>query len=293
MANFYTAPTGVRINTAGFTPRAVNRLGRITTNQGLKAGQTYANQYRTTKIPKVSPPLTTPTETTPPAVNPIPAQNYSNIANAQTPSSIPTDQNSLNTVFPNERMFEPQNYQGSPLYQFQVKAGEDQLAKSLAAKGLTNSGAAIRQELNIPMMAAAQDTDRIQQNANNNANRLQTYQTNEADRLERASNNQWGRYMDIANLMAAQSPWEAAIGGLNNYGNTKDAAGQANAKYLADAYRRIIASGGGGKGFVPMPVPSGPDYSNIGLQQIVGNAQSSNAWTNILSQGLGYLLGGK
>lgn len=209
----------------------------------------------------------------------------------------PTDPNSLDTMFPNTRMFEPENYQGSPLYQFQVKMGQDQLAKSLAARGLTNSGKGIQDELNIPMMAAAQDTDRMTRVATDNANRLQTYQTNEADRRERAGNNQWDRSFNLAGLMAAQSPWTGALAGLNNSADITSEAGKSNANFLRDYYNRVMASGGGGGGRsggggsagTPMAVPTGPDYSNITPTQIGGNYSSNSGWLNLLSQGLANL----
>lgn len=270
-ATFYTSPTGVRINTAGFTPRAVNRLGRITTNQGLKAGQAYANQYSTTKIPK----------TAAPAAPTIPQQTFSNIAAPTQAAPAPTD---TAGVFPNSQMFEPQNYQGSPLYQFQVKAGLDQVDKSLASRGLTDSGYGIKQELNVPMMAAAQDTQRMQQNADNNANRLQTYQIDQANRQDAASNSQWSRMMDLATLMSGESPWAAAVGGLNSTGQTMDAAGQANANFLQNYYRKVTAKGGG---YTPIPTPSGgPDYSNVDLAAMTGNQTSNQGWSNLLNNAL-------
>jgi hypothetical protein len=202
-------------------------------------------------------------------------------------TAAPADPNLANTQFPSERLFEPQNYQGSPLYQFQVKSGEDQLAKSLAAKGLTGSGSAIQQEINVPLMAAAQDTDRMTQLATANANRLQTYQTNEADRLERAGNNQWDRSFNIAKLLADQSPWAAGLAGLNNTADLTKGLGDAQANYLKDAYGRVIAvRSSPGQAFTPIPTPSGPNYSNITPAQIAGGQSSNNGWLNVLTNGL-------
>jgi len=217
----------------------------------------------------------------------IAPQTYTNTANAApTPVGTPPSAGTLNTLFPSTRMFEPENYQGSPLYQFQVKSGEDQLAKSLAAKGMTGSGSAIRQELNIPMQAAAQDTDRMTRIASENADRLKSFQDNEAMRQERAGNNQWDRAYSIASLMAAQSPWNAAVGGLNSIAGYQDASGQANANYLKDAYKRVFAAPSGG-GFTPRPLPSGPDFSNVNAQSASAENSSNQGWLNLLARGLG------
>jgi hypothetical protein len=213
-------------------------------------------------------------------------QTYTNTANAAPTTPTGPSAGTLNTLFPSTRMFEPENYSGSPLYKFQVQSGQDQLAKSLAAKGMTGSGSAIKQELNIPMMAAAQDTDRMTRIASENADRLKSFQDNEALRQERAGNNQWDRAYSLASLMASQSPWSEAVGGLNSMSGYKNDAGQANANYLRDAYQRIFASPGQSS-FVPRPLPSGPDYSSVNAQAASANNSSNQGWLNLLAQGLG------
>lgn len=237
--------------------------------------------------------LTMPGAPMPPAMSPP-------VAVAPAPMA-PVDPGITDALFPTTRMFEPKNYQGSPLYQFQVKQGQDQLAKSLAAKGLTNSGKAIRDELDIPMQAAAQDTDRMTRVASENADRLKSFQDNEALRREREGNNQWDRLMGLTSLMAQQSPWTGALGGLNNTVDLTTAAGQAQANFLKDAYKRIIAAGGGGRGggggggggagVTPIPLPTGPDFTGLVPGQIAGNFNSNNGWTNLFQGGLTSLLG--
>ena len=260
---------------APFTPpegAKFTGLGRHGYGQGKHGSNPYTGQAPVTPAP-------TP-ETK------IPKVDTTNTANAK-PTPIATT-NNADTLFPNERMFEPKNYEGSPLYQFQVKEGLEQVDKSLAARGLMNSGYGIRQELNVPMMAAAQDTDRMTRVAENNANRLENYQNNEALRQERAGNNQWDRSYSLAQLMAQQSPWNQAIAGLNNYADTTMNAGMSQADFVRDYYNRIIASGGGGGGRgggggMPMIIPPGPDYSNIIPAQINGSYASNNGWGNIFT----------
>lgn len=193
-----------------------------------------------------------------------------------------------NTLFPNTRMFEPENYEGSPLYKFQVQEGEKALARSLAKRGLGNSGAAITEELNVPMRAAAQDTDRMTRVAEGNADRLYNVQNNEANRLERAGNDQWGRIYDTASLMAAQNPWQGALGGLDAYAGMTEKSGSAMANFLKDYYRR--SSGGGGSAGTPIAIPSGPDYSNIDPVTIGGDYSSNKGWLSILNSGLAGLM---
>lgn len=230
------------------------------------------------------------TPTTPAAGTPtIPVLDTKAVANPATPAPATPAPGTAETLFPSTRMFEPQNYEGSPLYQFQLKEGQKQVARSLAARGLTNSGYGIEQELNVPLRAAAQDTDRMTRIASENADRLKSFQDNEALRLERQGNNQWDRAYSIAQLMADQSPWNAAVAGLNNSADVVSAAGNAQANYLRDAYGRIIPNsggGGGGGGGTPIQLPSGPDYSNITPLQIKGDYSSNNGWMNILTNGL-------
>lgn len=203
------------------------------------------------------------------------------------PTAPPVDPNQLaRNLFPSENIFEPKNFQGSPLYQFQVKSGLDQVNKSLAKRGLQNSGEGIRQELNVPMMAAAQDTDRMTRLATDNANRLQTMQQNETLRQERAGNDQWNRSFSLAELMGRQDPWQGALGGLNSSAEATGAMGQDQANWLKSYYQKVL--GGGSQG-VPLQVPGGPDYSNIDPAQINGDYSSNNGWLSLLTKGLGSL----
>lgn len=203
-----------------------------------------------------------------------------------------TDPNITNTLFPTAQLFE-KGYAGDPLYDWQVQQGLDQVDKSLAARGLSNSGAGIKAELQVPQQAAALATDRMQQLATDNANRLYNIQQNEANKLYNQGNDQWSHALSLAQLMADQSPWNAALAGLNNTATLTKEQGQALANYLAQAYRRASGGGGGGASFTPVPLPTGPDYSNITPTSIAGNASSNNGWLNVLTNSLSSLFGGK
>lgn len=293
---FYTSKFGTKINTTGIAGKPLQKIQSLADSKYGTKAQAFAKKQRL-KIPKTGGPLTTtqPTTETPVAnPNPINPQDYSNITNA-TPAPVQQPSpGTVETLFPSTRMFEPKNYEGSPLYKFQVQQGQKQLSKSLAARGLNNSGHAIEEELNIPLRAAAQDTDRMTRIASENADRLKSFQDNEALRLERAGNNQWDRAYSLASLMAQQSPWAGALAGLNNTADITSEAGKAQANFLQDYYKRVIASGGGrggsgGGGGTPVALPTGPDYSNIMPTQIAADYSSNNGWMNLLTKGLSNL----
>jgi hypothetical protein len=286
--NYYTSKYGTRINVAGLSGGGLNKVKTLANNQyGTKAAQVAKNLQ--TKIPKVTPPVV-------PGVTPPPANPTITPINNQQPAPAAVqgapDPAATQALFPTTRMFEPKNYEGSPLYQFQVKAGQDQLKKSLAAKGLVNSGAAIKQELDIPMQAAAQDTDRMTRLASENADRLYNMQNNESQRLERQDNNQWDRRYSLAQLMAEQSPWQAALQGLGNSADITKAAGSSQANYLRDAYQRIIASGGGGGGgrgggsSAPLAPAAQIDMSKINQAGLINGINNQTGTTNLLTNTL-------
>jgi hypothetical protein len=286
--NIFKSNYGTKINIKGLNSKQVNKIQNLANNKYGDRAAKLASQWQT-RIPKATTPPPTGGGVTQGVTN-QPGPGNPALATQQpaaTPAPAAPSQDVANNLFPSERMFEPKNYQGSPLYQFQVQQGQKQLGRSLAARGLTNSGKGIEEELNIPMMAAAQDTDRMSRVAENNANRLQTMQENEAMRRERAGNTQWDRQFSLAELMARESPWAASLEGLGAYGDNTKAAGSAYADYLRNAFTRAIGGGGGGAGFTPTQLPSGPDYSMIDLAGINSKGNSSTNWLNIIGQGLG------
>lgn len=291
--NFYTSPYGTKINVKGITGKPLQKIQTLANNKyGTQASQ-LAQQQRL-KIKKANQPLAPAAETPAPA-NPIQPLNTNNLATATPPA--PSTANTANALFPSTRMFEPQNYEGSPLYQFQVKQGQDQLAKSLAARGLTNSGEAIRQEVNIPLQAAAQDTDRMTRIASENADRLKAFQDAEALRLERQGNTQWDRQFALAQLMAQQSPWAASVNALNATAKQRNQAAQAQANYLKDMYTRLFPSGGGGGGggstAMPIPLPAAPSYTNLMPNEISNNFSQNTDWLTLASNLLSSFTGNK
>lgn len=291
MANptYFTSKYGTKINTTGLNQKQLGKVQTMANNKYGTKAQNFAQKIRKAGTPAAPAAPAAPVATQPPAPT-QPAVDNANIANPGMPAQQQPNADTTNTLFPSTRMFEPKNYEGSPLYQFQVKEGQKQLGRSLAARGLTNSGFGIEEELNIPLRAAAQDTDRMTRVASENADRLYNIQNNEALRLERQGNNQWDRQYQIAELMSRQSPWDAALKGLGATGDITKDQGQALINYLKDAYTRVGGGGGGGGGgFVPAQIPGAPDYSNIDPTQIGGNYSSNKGWLNLLTQGLNAL----
>lgn len=285
MAPTYYNSGNRRVNVTGLSGKPLSRIKGFMDAGNVNRARQIAERKRTALIPKVTTPEAQATDQTNTNVQPL---DTSNIAGA-TPSPT-TGSANPDAMFPTTRMFEPQNYQGSPLYQFQVKAGQDQVAKSLAARGLTNSGAGIKEELNVPMMAAAQDTDRMTRLASENADRLYRYQSDEALRKERAGNDQWNRTYSLAQLMAQQSPWQGALNGLDNYATATGQKGQSQANFLKGQYKKIRAANGGRRvANIPIPLPSGPNNINTMPAEINANAAKNNGWWDLANQAIANL----
>lgn len=247
---FYTNRADKKVNVTGLSGQPLQRVQGLADKGKMMRARNVAMRQRL-KIPQVG--ATQPAQTQPQQAAPGTTQ----------------------TLFPNARMFEPQNYGGSPLYKFQVQEGQKQLSKSLASRGLTNSGYGIEQELNIPMRAAAADTDRMTMVALNNANRLQSMQENESNRLENQSNNQWNRMYQAAGLMAAQSPWQAAIGGVENSANATSDFAQTQANFLRDYYQRAFAPPAQAPLMTPPPRAT-PNLTNTREPALMGDYYKGN-----------------
>lgn len=281
--NFFTSTLGTKINVAGITGNQLQKIQQLANSgYGTKAAQMAKTLQ--SRIPKTVAPVA-------PAVAPsaVPAQgqlpNETGDIGAGTTTMPPAtppggDSGTADGLFPTAQMFE-KGFAGDPLYDFQVKEGLNQVDKSLAARGLTNSGAGIRAELDVPAQASALAANRMQQLATDNANRLYNVQQNEANRLYNTGNDQWNHALSLAQLMASQSPYDSALAGLNNTASLTKEQSKAQANYLAQAYKKVFGGGGGGAAPVPIPVPGGPDYSNIIPTQIAGNTSSNNGWLNL------------
>ena len=226
---------------------------------------------RRAQTPQVAPPLQEPAPQPAPAPAPAPAPQ--------------PDPNAGEALFPSARNFTPKDYEGDPLYQFQLKQGQKALGSSLAAKGLRNSGAAIEQELDLPLRLAAQNSERMNTNAQKDADRYAALGENEANRLERREDAGWRRAYDWTSLGLDQSPWAQAYSGLGSLGDLNSAEG----KSLAQAIMASVSGGGGGGrgggGSTPFvaPPPGQPNYINTNPNNIFGDASSSAGYGSIVS----------
>ena len=287
---FFTSTLGTKINVAGLNPNQLKKIQQLA-NSGYGTKATQLAKTLQSRISKVAPTVEqAPVPAGPPQVMPNETGDIGPNTAGTPPAAPPTNPDNTNALFPTATMFE-KGFAGDPLYDWQVKQGLEQVDKSLAARGLTNSGAGIKAELQVPQQAAALATDRMQQLATNNADRLYNIQQNEANRLYNQGNDQWNHALSLAQLMAAQSPYDSALAGLNNTASLTQNQAKAQANYLAQAYKKVFGGGGGGAAPVPIPVPTGgPDYSNIMPTQIAGNTSSNNGWLNLLTGGLASIL---
>lgn len=196
--------------------------------------------------------------------------------------SVPATPNDNAALFPNQRAFEPKNYEGSPLYQFQRDQGMKMLDRKLAAEGKLGSGFQFDQYRNFLTELGAQESERASQVAQQEANRLQTMQENEAQRRERVGNNAWDRNFSLMELMSRQNPMGYAVQGTNNLGDAYGTMADKRYGYISSQYPRV--SGGGG--YVPppyLPPPaSGPDYSGFNAQIPQNEAVQNNNYYNAL-----------
>lgn len=70
--------------------------------------------------------------------------------------------------------YEPKNFEGSPMYQFQKQKGMEDLQKLMASRGLTNSGAEIQANSNFVTELNATEAEKQRQYAESAANRAQS-----------------------------------------------------------------------------------------------------------------------
>ena len=241
----------------------------------------FVNRKMGKKAPRANAPVPSSNQPQAPESPAMPMQD------PQKQALAPNDNSAL---FPNQRAFEYQNWQGSPLYQFQQTEGLKAIDRKLAAEGKLGSGFQFDQYRNFLTNLGAQESERASGVAQQEANRLQQMQENESQRRERASNSAWDRQFSVMQLMSQQNPMGYAVNGTNNLGDAYGQMANKRYDYLSSQYPR--ASGGGGYVAPPYlpPVPSGPDYSGFNAQQsqndAVQNNNYYNAFTSFLS-GLG------
>lgn len=196
-----------------------------------------------------------------------------------------------NVFFPSQQAFEPQNYEGSPLYKFQQQEGTKALNRVLAKRGLLDSGAEIEANNRFQQALGAGEADKARGYAQQEADRYERMSQNEALRREREG----GRASDNAfrwtDLMLRQNPMDYAFKGTGQYADTVGSEGKTMANYLQQLYTRATGGGGGGgPGPFILPFPTGPDFSNIDvLKSLTGGSNNNSFWNAFINSLPGFL----
>lgn len=178
-----------------------------------------------------------------------------------------------------------------PMYQQEMRLGEDKIKKYMAARGLNASGADVTAFQNLANQAASNQVGRNLQVAGQNAQMFNDYVQNLTQNKMDLSNDEWNRRMDILRLMADQSPMAAAFQATQGISNSLDAQGNNVGNAMTGQYFNQPAGSGGANnnsGYIPPFSTTGIDSGYAGL----GNAQNIN-FMNLLSGMLGGLMGGK
>lgn len=198
--------------------------------------------------------------------------------------------------------YEPQNFEGSPLYQFQKQKGMQDLEKLMAARGLTNSGAEIDANSDFLVNLNAQEADKQRGFAENEAARNQAmmqfianYDMGERQALRDQLNTDADRRIGqqqfeagrgdsrnalmtnfLQNILQMQSDnniAQLAQSGLGQQSQYSQALMNAIAQYTANAYPRYSGGGGGG---TPPPAPMSPELDIMRIMAGYGNRAGNN-----------------
>lgn len=228
----------------------------------------YKPPAATTPAPETAQPTTPPPTTTPPADTAAPA--------VETPT------------FKSVYDFMPKDYTATPMYEFQKQQGSKDLARLMAARGLTNSGAEIEANSKFLNQLGAQEAERAMGTALNDANRYDNQSQYDATQSYNRGNDQWTRMMDLLNYTQRNSPYESGVNANNSIAGLNVDAGKNMAGYFKDAYGRVIAGGGGGGGgsLPPFmaPAPSGPDTSMSDMYKIMNSGNSNGGFLKDLAR---------
>jgi len=183
------------------------------------------------------------------------------------------------TLFGNELQWLPENYQGSPMYQWQKQQGQKELNNLLSARGLVGSGAELETNAQLQAALNASEADRISDLLEAEGGRFQTLLQNAANSSERQGDEGWNRLMGILNFLGTTSPMSSAYGAASQSGSNAISIAQALANLGLSA-----ASAGG-----PEVLPTGENTSGISmLNNLFGN-QNNLTTGNLITSMLGTL----
>lgn len=280
-SNFFTSSRGTKIDVSGLSGGDLKRVQDLANSgYGTKAMQVAKTlQSRTPSTTTPPPPADTGTGTAPPP------DSTSQVGDPPPGSSGTPDPTSF---FPSMSAFEPQNYQGSPLYQWQQQQGTDALNKVLSKRGLLNSGAEIQANSDFQTALGAGEADKARGYAENDADRYERLADNASSVEQRSSEDASDDLFRWTQLGLQQNPANASFTGTGNYAGAVGNTANSLASFLASNYAHVSGGGGGGSSAssITPPFPSGPDYSNINTVNSVASGQNSNSMWNAITSAL-------
>jgi len=246
---------------------------------------------------------TTTAETAPAVQTPqpqeTPAQPQGSAQSPMTQALMNALGKGLNTM----QAYEPKNFEGSPMYQFQKQKGMQDLEKLMASRGLTNSGAEVQANSDFLANINATEAEKQRQYADQASQRAQqamqfiaNYDQAERSNLTEQQQFEAGRddrrkelainfLNNILGLQAQNDVARISAGGLDTQTGLSKALLSAITSNIGSNVPRV--SGGAG---APPPPPSSVAGNNA-LAQILaqyGNSANNNDVWNTLFKSIGF-----
>ena len=253
-----------------------------------------------TPAPEAAQPAPTPAVTAPAAPSAPPAIGASidSYQSPMTQSLLAAMKAGTNTM----AAYEPKNFEGSPLYQFQKQKGMHDLEKLMAARGLTNSGAEVQANSDFLANLNAQEADKQRGFAENEAARNQAmmqfvanYDMGERGALRDQLNTDLDRRIGqqqfeanrgdnrntlmtnfLQNILQMQSDNNIAQisqAGMGQQSQYSQALMNAIAQFTANNYQRYSGGGGGG---TPPQAPMSPELDIMQILTGYSNQAGNN-----------------
>lgn len=255
---------------------------------------------------QTAPPVVTPDVPLPPAPDvPPPATDapspvgsgYENYQSPMTKSLIDAMRAGMSTT----QAYEPRNFEGSPLYQFQKQKGSQDLEKLMSSRGLTGSGAEVQANSDFLVNLNAQESEKQRQYADQAAQRNQSamqfianYDQNDRNSVREQMGNDLTRRIAasqfestrgdrrqemsanfLQNILQMQSQNDIARlsqNGLDKQSGYSEALMNAIAQFTGNNYKRSYGGGGG----TPPRAPSGGDFDIMKILSQYGNGAGDN-----------------
>ncbi len=274
-----------------------------------------------------SPPPTGGGSTVDPTTTPPPTSTQADLSNYQSPMTKALLE-SLGQGMNSMRAYEPQYFEGSPLYKFQKEQGQKDLAKLMAARGLTGSGAEIQgysdflgkigaeesekqrqyaegqmtrnnDALRFIADFDARDRENLRSQGNLDADRLQRYQFDQAGQAQQDKQGMLNFFQNILGQQAQGSPMTAALNALGSQNDASSTLGKAMQQFLSNRFTKAVPTGGssggggGGSGGGAPSVTTVPpaDTSSLDIMRLLtqfGNQAGNN---DVASTGISNILG--